>query len=743
MSFIAFLIVVLFLLAITDLIVGVSNDAVNFLNSAIGSRVASVRIIILVASAGVVIGSVFSSGIMEIARTGIFNPGKFTLSKLLMVFTAVMITDIILLDVFNTLGLPTSTTVSVIFELLGASFVAGLFLIGEKDEPIGAIASYINAESIATIVSGIFLSILVAFTLGTLVQYISRLLFSFEYEKGLKRWGAIFAGIGITAIVYFLLLKGLKGTTLLSKSDYAFVQNNLRSILLGILLISTLINLLLQFKFKINPLKTVVMMGTFSLAMAFAGNDLVNFIGVPITGFLAYQNWKPSGTNIDEYYMDYLASNDVVVPTYMLLAAGAIMALTLWFSSKARRVTETEVKLGSQHEGDERFQPNAVSRQIVKTAMLLSKAISVILPTKLIRYYDISFKKSKMRQATIVHDKPAFDLVRASVNLVLASMIIALATSLKLPLSTTYVSFMVAMGTSLADKAWGRETAVYRVAGVLSVIGGWLITAFMAFCASALFAFIIIKGGSIATVLLMVFAATYLVFSHRKFDQQTKTGAKKRGLVLSSAKSKDDVYQFREALQDNLYEAYQHYNGLIEALINYNDDEAAKHLKEIGTIAEASRAMQRQSLRHIRQADYQGKDIPQLLIFSSDLLEDLSNSLHTMAFEIRQYISNLHAPLDPKFIAALQDLKIRMNSYANIALKNLVENNQESIHMQKVARDDAREFILDDMKKSISLLQMQGVNTRQALLHNTILLQSRDMVAITNRVTKLFRQVTL
>ncbi len=522
MTLIIFLVIIPFVLAITDLIVGVSNDAVNFLNSAIGSKVASFRTIIIIAAAGVILGSVFSSGIMEIARKGIFHPEYFTLDIVLWIFLAVMLTDIVLLDIFNTLGLPTSTTVSIIFELLGAALVAGILFSIQKEEPVGEMMKYINASSVVSIVTGIFLSILIAFTLGIIVQYLSRLIFTFNYEEKLSRYGAVFAGIGTTVIFYFLLIKGLKGTTLLSASTTQWIHAN-TALILGMLFAGgTIIILLLQKLAGINPLKIVVLMGTFSLAMAFAGNDLVNFIGIPITGFLAFENWQSTGVPANEFYQTYLASSDVVVPNFMLLIAGIIMALTLWFSSKARKVTETEVNLGSQNEGEERFQPNAISRRIVKSSMLIGNIFSVIVPKSVREYYDLSFAKSKLKKATVIHDKPAFDMVRASINLVLASAIIALATSMKLPLSTTYVSFMVAMGTSLADKAWGRESAVYRVAGVLSVIGGWFITALIAFAVAGLFAFILIKTKLVGVIVLLLLVSIYMVFSHLLFARKEK-----------------------------------------------------------------------------------------------------------------------------------------------------------------------------------------------------------------------------
>src|SRR5690606_13252032 len=563
MDWFLFLVVVLLILAVGDLIVGVSNDAVNFLNSAIGSRVASFRTIITLAAIGIMIGAFFSSGMMEIARKGIFHPEYFTFDKVMWIFLAVMLTDIVLLDVFNTLGLPTSTTVSIVFELLGAALMVGLLFTADKQEPIGESLKYINAESTFSIISGIFLSIIIDFTAGVLVQYFSRLAFTFQYEKRLAQLGALFSGMGITAIVYFLLIKGLKGSTLFSGSFIDWIMANTFSVLAVIFVLAFLICLFLQRTYKVNPLKIVVLAGTFSLAMAFAGNDLVNFIGVPITGLMAYYNWVGSGVPADQLYQTFLASEDIFVPNYMLALAGLLMAATIWLNSKARKVTDTEVSLSRQSdEEDERFRPNAVSRSVVKSSFLLGNLLSAFIPRNVSRRYNISFEKEKLRQATLVSDnQPAFDLVRASVNLVVASLLIAWATSQKLPLSTTYVTFMVAMGSSLADRAWGRETAVYRVAGVLSVIGGWFITGLIAFSVSAVFALVIYKGGVAGSLILMAVVLLYVIVSHVSFAKKEKL-AKTEKSKLSMLDTPDlDVYvRSKKMVVSVLIDLSQQYN---------------------------------------------------------------------------------------------------------------------------------------------------------------------------------------
>ncbi|MBI1342824.1 MAG: inorganic phosphate transporter [Terrimonas sp.] len=741
MGFLLFLVVILFLLAVTDLIVGVSNDAVNFLNSAIGSKVAKFKTIIIIAAAGVIIGSVFSSGIMEIARTGIFHPQYFTFDKLMWIFLSVMLTDIVLLDIFNTLGLPTSTTVSIVFELLGAAMVTGIIVSFENKAPVNEMMKYINAESVLTIISGIFLSIIIAFTAGIIIQYLCRLVFSFNYEDKLNRYGAPFAGIGITSIIYFLLIKGLKGTTLLNEPTNEWISSH-TLVILGILFIAgTLLAKIFQVKVRLNPLKLVVLMGTFSLAMAFAGNDLVNFIGVPITGFLAFENWHASGIPADQLYQDYLASNNVIVPNYMLLIAGIIMALTLWLSAKAKKVTETEVSLGSQQEGEEKFQPNAVSRSIVKSSLLLGNLFSAILPKSMFKYYDLSFEKSKIRQATVVQDKPAFDLLRASANLVIASILIAAATSLKLPLSTTYVSFMVAMGTSLADKAWGRETAVYRVAGVLSVIGGWFITAIIAFSVAGLMALILNKGGIIATIIMLAVVAFYIIFSHIKFYRKEKKAKEKSGKLNLLEPEDADIFESnKKRVTENLKELNHEYGQVLLALKN-NDiavlETTHKKLKELEEFGFKLRA---QSIRYIKSLKTDDIKSAQILLYSSDLIQDLTDSIVNMSEECIHYMRNLHRRPDNDFIKVVEELRFKMDSFFSIIRDYLRNNNFEQIDYIKIARDDVRTFINTQLDKQIGIIQVKKTGTKQAILETNILLQSRDILAVSLRILKMFRK---
>ena len=515
------IVIILFLLAASDLIVGVSNDAVNFLNSAVGSKVAPRHIILIVASLGVFAGTAFSSGLMEVARKGIFNPEMYLFQEVMIIFVAVMITDVLLLDLFNTFGLPTSTTVSIVFELLGAAVAVSILKLAESGADFAGFVQYINSSKALAIILGILLSIAIALVVGALIQFITRLIFTFDFKSRIKRYGAIWGSIALTAITYFILVKGAKGTSFLSEEAVKYILNNTSIILVGSLIIWFLVLQILLFTTKIDILKPIVLIGTFALALAFAANDLVNFIGVPLAGLSSYVISSSSSDPLN-VLMEGLRS-PAKSHTFILLGAGAIMVITLWLSKKARSVTKTEVDLGRQFEGFERFESSVFARSIVRMILSASSIYHKIFPAKIQSYINKRFENA--RSVSLDSSAPSFDLLRASVNLMVASILISFATSLKLPLSTTYVTFMVAMGTSLADRAWGRESAVYRVNGVITVIGGWFFTAFMAFTVTAIFATIIFYGGITAIIILLIIAAyflvkTYLLHKERSIDEE-------------------------------------------------------------------------------------------------------------------------------------------------------------------------------------------------------------------------------
>ena len=506
------IVVVLLGLAVADLVVGVSNDAANFLNSALGSKAAPRWVILLVASVGIVAGSVFSSGMMEVARNGVFYPGMFSFADIMMLFLAVVITDIILLDLFNTLGLPTSTTVSLVFELLGAAVVVALFIV-ERNGGATQLGQYINSGKALAITSGILLSVVIALVFGAVIMYITRLLFSFREERSFRYFGPLWCGFAITSICYFALFKGLKGSSIMTPEIAEILSGNTTMVLAGLFLFWTIVSGLLQYLFKVNMLKITVLAGTFSLALAFAGNDLVNFIGVSVAGLDSYKIASATG---DVNMMMGDLAKPVVANTWVLLAAGAVMALTLWTSKKARTVSATEINLARQDEGIERFGSTSVSRGIVRFALNVNKSVNRWMPEPVLNFIKKRFEPLSPKERT----DAAFDLIRATVNLTVASLLIAGGTALKLPLSTTYVTFMVAMGTSLADRAWGRESAVYRITGVMTVISGWFLTALIAFVVAAAVAAVLMWAGKPGVFIMIGLCVLILIQSTRAYRRR-------------------------------------------------------------------------------------------------------------------------------------------------------------------------------------------------------------------------------
>ena len=524
-----FFVLALGFLAIADLIVGVSNDAVNFLSSAIGSKAVSFKKIMIIASFGIALGAIFSSGMMEVARKGIFNPELYYFDEIMIIFLAVMITDILLLDFFNTLGLPTSTTVSIVFELLGAAVSIAAYKIWENSQSINELITYINYSKATQIILGIILSVFIAFTIGAIVQWVSRLILSFDFKRNSNIVSSIFGGIAITSITYFILIKGIKGT---SYSEITFdyfqgetinnlIERNASQIILYLTLIWSLISFFLIEVYRTNIYKIIILVGTFALALAFAGNDLVNFIGVPIAAWQSYEAWTISGVPADQLSMGILSSK-VETPNLILFFAGAIMVITLWFSSRAKNVLKTSIDLSDQSEIKEKFKANILAKYLVTFFIGLNSGIQKIVPAKIKEIIETRFAPSnQLLLSNTIIEKPAFDMVRASVNLIVASILISIATSYKLPLSTTYVTFMVAMGTSLSDRAWGSESAIFRVSGVLNVIGGWFITAIVAFSAAALVA-LLMETSLFFMPILFLFTCFLLYRNYLRYNKEAK-----------------------------------------------------------------------------------------------------------------------------------------------------------------------------------------------------------------------------
>ena len=512
--------VILIGLAISDLIFGVANDAVNFTNSAIGSRVAPRWVIMLVASVGILIGTIYSSGMLEIARKGVIYPQYFTFDHVITIFLAVMFSDIILLNLFNTYGLPTSTSVSFVFELLGGAVAIGIIILMEAGSDLSQLATFINSDRALLMISGIFISVLFAFTLGAIVQFITRLLFTFRIKKHHRTNVAIWSAFAVAFIFYFILIKGLKGSMLIANQQLTWLQSHTVWFILSFFIVCSIIFLFLIFVLKINPLKIVILTGTFALALAFAANDLVNFIGVPLAGLLSYQ-LVGFDVNSGSRLMETLNESHPV-PVFILIFAGLIMTLTLWFSKKASYVTKTEVQLASHIKGKERFGSSRTARFLVETNLSIFLFIKRLLPSILKKWISKRFQPKRHSEHKRGTNEPDFDLVRASVNLLVASSLISLGTSFKLPLSTTYVTFMVAMGSSISDGAWDRENAASRVNGVLTVIGGWLLTGLLAFSSALILAFFLHYAGTIAIFILILFSVYSIFITHKVFEKRLK-----------------------------------------------------------------------------------------------------------------------------------------------------------------------------------------------------------------------------
>ncbi len=737
------MIIALAVLAITDLVVGVSNDAVNFLNSAIGSKAISFKTIMIVASVGIAFGAISSSGMMEVARKGIFNPSEFVFAEIMIIFMAVMITDILLLDFFNTLGMPTSTTVSIVFELLGAAVAISLVKIYASDGALSDLANYINTQKATEIILGILLSVVVAFTVGALVQFISRVLISFKFEEKPKWIGALFGGLAITAIVYFILVKGLKGTSILSPEVSMFISTQPELFMLGNIIFWSLISFIFTKLLDWNIYTIIIILGTFALAMAFAGNDLVNFIGVPLAALASYDSWQSSGVLASEFNMKGLNTASQA-PTYLLLASGLIMVVTLWFSSKAKNVVKTSVDLSRQDEGDERFQPNFLSRHIVKYSINASESLSGIIPKNIQEKINRQFEKPYVYiPKSKVKDLPAFDLVRASVNLMVASVLISLATSMKLPLSTTYVTFMVAMGTSLADRAWGPESAVYRVAGVLNVIGGWFFTAFSAFTAAAIIAYLIHLGGIIAIGILLVLAFLLIgknYLSHSRKMKETKLEEK-----LQKAES-NTIIDLIEESAANIALAMKRgskvYTQSIDGLAKHDIDTLKKGKKGISKLDREVEELRDNIFYFIKNLDESSVGTSNFYITALSYLQDMTQSLEYISKAGFKHVNNNHKKLRFNQIKDLKEtdqyveklfIEVReifeSRNFGN--LTNLLMGREELLHKldQKIAKQVERTRSDESSPKNTALYFSLLLETKDLLQATMNLIETYDKYA--------------
>lgn len=652
-----FLIGIIGVLAIVDLVVGLSNDAVNFLNSAIGSKAFSQKSILIVASFGLGIGAFFSSGLLEIARTGIFEPSFFTFHQILIVFVAAMVADIFILNFFNTLGIPTSTTVSILFCLLGAALVMGLIALWNTSQDFSLLAQYINTSKVTQIFVGIFLSIFIAFSIGAFVQFITRLLFTFEYKKNVNYFGAVFAGFAISCVTGFIVLKGFKGINLINDEFVAWTFERLPILFFISFCFWSVCSFIAIKYFKAPILKFIILLGLFGLALSFAGNDLVNFIGVPIAAYQSFELWQAAsvstGVSAMEFRMGSL-SLDAAIPYSFLIISGFIMILTLWFSKSVLFVTKTEVELASQKFTRERFKPNALSRVIVRNSIQFSSLTEKIMPLKLKRQIDKRFTQSK--DLTEETKDPSFDLIRAAVNLTVASVLISFATSLKLPLSTTYVTFMVAMGTALADRAWTRETAVYRVAGVLNVIGSWFLTSLVALLLAGSITFLIYYGEWFATVPILGLLFFVLFKSYRSHQKRIENEKTKAGLLNRNLKTVQDITASNsEAIAVSLKRMIDLFEDVIQNLASQNKKKIKKNKKSLKKLASEIETLKDEIIIHIQTKDTASFVANRFYVLNLGSIEDMIESLLQITKSSYQHVNNNHKNLTFNQIRGLKN----------------------------------------------------------------------------------------
>ncbi|MGI9594070.1 MAG: inorganic phosphate transporter [Patiriisocius sp.] len=725
------MLVALTILAVADIVVGVSNDAINFLNSAIGSKVISLRTIMIVASLGIFIGAVYSSGMMEVARKGIFVPAMFTFDEIMMIFMAVMITDILLLDFFNTLGLPTSTTVSIVFNLLGAAIVVSLIKISGTDgATIADLGNYINKEKALTIISGILLSVVIAFSVGAVVQWISRRIFSFHFEKKIKNFGALFGGLALAAIMYFIFMKGLKGSPFY-KDLKGYLDGNEYLVMALSFVFFTLFSYAFQKITKKSILLVVIAVGTFGLALAFSGNDLVNFIGVPMAAYHSYEAWSVSGIPATEFTMEVLDKKMPAEP-FLLFIAGGIMVATLWFSKKAKTVAETELSLSRQNDTHEKFQPNMLSRGIVKGSSWLSNSISGFLPKATQEKINASFTKpdTKLLNKDQSIDAPAFDMIRASVNLMVAGVLISIATSMKLPLSTTYVTFMVAMGTSLADRAWGRESAVYRVAGVLNVIGGWFFTAFGALVAAGTVVYLISWNKNVMIPILLLFTVLLLVRNYLSHKKSSITTLDPKSLKKSESSTVQGIIT---ESADNISNVVSRTNKIYTDVLKGLAKEDAKALKK------ARKGVEKldQEVEDLRDnIFYLIKNLDETSVRGSSFyitilayLTDMTQSLDFISKKSFKHVNNNHRKLKFKQIKDLQEIDDFLEGLL-IEIEEVFNSRKfERISYVLSKKQELITIISEKITTQIDRTRTEEESPKNTSLYFNILLETKDLVS--------------
>jgi len=724
------IVVFLFLLAVFDLTVGVSNDAVNFLSSAIGSKAASFKLVMTVAATGVFIGAAMSNGMMDIARHGIFQPENLSFYDVIAIFMAVMVTDIILLDIFNSLGMPTSTTVSMVFELLGATFVVALFKISSPDNSLG-IGDLLNTEKALSVILGIFLSVAIAFVFGTVVQFISRLIFTFEYKNRMKWKVGLFGGVACTALVYFMLIKGIKDLTVMTPALKTWVNDNTLMIL-GVCFVGfTVVMQLLHF-LKVNVFKLIVLFGTFALAMAFAGNDLVNFIGVPLTSLASYQDYAANGGGDFHGFMMQSLNGPAQTPFYFLVGAGLIMVISLASSRKARQVTQTTVGLSAQNQGNEMFGSSRIGRSLVRYSLNAITWVREHTPGAVKRWISERMDTSTQQP----EDGAAFDLVRGSVNLMLAGMLIAWGTSLKLPLSTTFVTFMVAMGTSLADRAWGRESAVFRITGVISVIGGWFITAGMAFIGAGLVVFLMHIGGIPAMIVGGILAVAMLIRSNMRFSKKKNENLSDSLFqTILATEAPTEVWPLLRIYISEKQKMFLEfgasvYDEVISGFIGENTKLLSRAEKQLVDEKEVLKGQRRKLTLCMR------KVIPQIAMEKSTWFHLSNNMAMSMTYNLRrinevckEHVDNNFNPLPVQFHDFLSGVKERIKDIFMDSVKAVDVDNPETIDELRRRCEAVKQELSKHSREVYDHLQNgDAANMTVAYVYLNLLQESQELV---------------
>ena len=736
-------IVFLFMLAVFDLVVGVSNDAVNFLNSAIGAKVARFRTILIIASIGVFVGATMSNGMMDIARHGIFQPQMFSFNDLLCIFLAVMVTDVVLLDVFNTLGMPTSTTVSMVFELLGGTFILSLLKIATDETGLLGFADLLNTDKALSVILGIFLSVAVAFIFGTVVQWLSRLIFTFNYTSKLKWKIGLFGGIATTCILYFALLKGLKDSSFMTPEYNAWIKENTMYLVGGCFVVSTVLMQVFHWC-KINVFKIVIFMGTFALALAFAGNDLVNFVGVPLAAYSAYQDFAANGAGQADTFMMSSLNENAKTPFIFLFLSGVVMVYALATSKKAQNVVKTSVDLSRQDEGEEMFGSSRVARSIVRGANNVNEFFSKYTPKPLVRWIDARFNKDE----AILAQGAAFDLVRASINLVLSGLLIALGTSLKLPLSTTYVTFIVAMGSSLADRTWSRESAVFRITGVLNVIGGWFLTAGIAFSACALVTIAMYYGGAVVMA-LFVFVAVFILiksnFSTKRKDETDYEEQLFKGIMNAKDKAecwgllKKHVCATQQEMLDFVWKTYE---DVVNGFVDEDLKTLRRAVKRIDAEKSRRKKLRQRELVGMRRIDKRiSLEKNTWFHLASNSGEQMLYCLKRMSDPCKEHVDNNFNPLSRECIEEILPVKKKIVDYLMRSERIVEDRDYEHIDAL-LAEEEAYKQQLSEMRRAqedrIQMDLSQGLKV--SLVYLNLLQETQELLSDLRHYLRAFKR---